>query len=430
MRLKNIWPILLILWTFNLNISAKENQTEFMIDFRVNVMRIDSAYSGNAARMREIISYMRNLANDSSIDITSVAFCGAASPEGSYEWNRRLAAGRLSALENLIRSEVEIPDSIVSRDDSYIPWAYLRDQVADSRMPYRDTVISIIDRSPELTKDPDNGQFVDSRIPALKRLEKGTVWEDLLNRHFSRMRNASAVIITYSHERSRQTAFPAPLHNPALETQVTIDPALMNAPCSSRPRRPFHMAIYTNMLYDLLAIPNIGVEFYLGKDWSVAGNWMHAWWSNDNRHRYWRLYGGEINVRRWFGAAARRKPLTGHHIGVYAQAVTFDFEFGGKAYMGGEPGGTILDRAHFGAGFEYGYSLPVARRLNIDFSLGVGYLGGKIHEFVPDNGRYLWKATRNLNWFGPTKLEVSLVWLIGRGNVNDLSRGNTKGGAR
>ncbi|MCM1177241.1 MAG: DUF3575 domain-containing protein [Clostridium sp.] len=185
------------------------------------------------------------------------------------------------------------------------------------------------------------------------------------------------------------------------------------------------MAVYTNMLYDALATPNLGVEFYLGKNFSVAGNWAHAWWSHDRRHRYWRIYGGELNARYWFGTAAKAKPLTGHHIGLYAQALTYDFEFGGKAYMGGEPGGTILDRAHWGGGIEYGYSLPVARRFNIGFSLGAGYIGGRVYEFVPDSGRYLWTATKNKHWFGPTKLEISLVWLIGRGNTN-----REKGGRR
>lgn len=86
--------------------------------------------------------------------------------------------------------------------------------------------------------------------------------------------------------------------------------------------------------------------------------------------------------------------------------------------MGGQPGGTIFDLAHFGGGVEYGYSLPVARRLNIDFSLAAGYIGGRDYEFVPDGDRYLWTDTKHRHWIGPTKLEVSLVWLIGRGNFN------------
>lgn len=115
--------------------------------------------------------------------------------------------------------------------------------------------------------------------------------------------------------------------------------------------------------------------------------------------------------------------MTGHHLGAYVQALTYDFEWGGKAYMGGEPGGNIFDRAHIGAGVEYGYSLPIARRLNIDFTLGVGYIGGRVYEFEPNGNSYLWTATKNRHWFGPTKLEVSLVWLLGRCNTNQKKGG-------
>ena len=178
------------------------------------------------------------------------------------------------------------------------------------------------------------------------------------------------------------------------------------------------MDISTNMLYDAAAIPNIGVEFYLGRSWSIGANWMYAWWKTDRSHWYWRTYGGDIYVRRWFGKASKEKPLTGHHAGIYAQTLTFDFETGGRGYIGGEPGGSLWDRAMWGGGVEYGYSLPIARRLNLDFTIGIGYLGGRYYEYKPIDNCYVWQATKRLHWFGPTKAEVSLVWLIGCDNWN------------
>ena len=425
MRFKNIWHILLILLMFRPYVNAEENRTEIMVDFRVNVAYIDPNFSDNKSKIDKIVEYINSISSDSTLTITSVSFCGAASPEGPYDWNRYLAGARLASLEKLIRSKVNIPDSIISRDDSYIPWNYLREQVANSNHKYKDAVISIIVEAPELVKDPNNGKLVDRRILRLKRLDNRHVWNELFRLYFSKMRNASAVIITYKGDKTQ--IIPVPDFEPALSNlSIDVSPQIIPAKREQRtPAKPFYMAVYSNMLYDALAIPNIGLEFYLGKNFSIAGNWMHAWWSYDRRHRYWRIYGGELNARYWFGKAARNKPLTGHHAGIYAQALTYDFEFGGKAQMGGEPGGTIFDRAHFGAGIEYGYSLPVAKRLNIDFTIGVGYIGGRVYEFVPDADRYLWTATKNRHWFGPTKLEVSLVWLIGRGNVN-----TKKGGAR
>ena len=91
--------------------------------------------------------------------------------------------------------------------------------------------------------------------------------------------------------------------------------------------------------------------------------------------------------------------------------------------MGGLPGRTLWDRCMSMGGIEYGYSLPIARRLNIDFTIGIGYMGGKYIKYIPDKGRYLWQSTHKLNWFGPTKAEVSLVWLIGNGNYNSPKKG-------
>lgn len=188
--------------------------------------------------------------------------------------------------------------------------------------------------------------------------------------------------------------------------------------------KPFYMSLSTNMLYDVLLVPNIGAEFYLGHRWSIAANWMYGWWNTNRRHRYWRVNGGEIAMRKWLGTSSGCKPLTGHHIGAYFQAITYDFEFGGKGQMAGKPGGTLWNQCSFGVGIEYGYSLPVASRVNIDFSVGIGYFGGKYYEYIPSDGHYVWQSTHRRNWVGPTRAMVSLVWLIGHGNRN------AKGGAR
>lgn len=71
-----------------------------------------------------------------------------------------------------------------------------------------------------------------------------------------------------------------------------------------------------------------------------------------------------------------------------------------------------------GGGVAYGYSLPVGHRFNVDFTLGIGYLGGSYKEYIPLDGHYVWQTTKNRRWFGPTKAGISLVWLIGRGNYS------------
>ena len=175
-------------------------------------------------------------------------------------------------------------------------------------------------------------------------------------------------------------------------------------------KKPYYLAVKNNMLYDLAIIPNVGVEIYLGKNFSVVGNWMYAWWKDGNIHWYWRIYGGDLAFRYWFGKASKEKPLQGHHLGLYGQIITYDFELGGK--------GILAPKWSWSAGAEYGYSLPIARRLNIDFTLGVGYHKGQFYEYLPIDGHYVWQATKRRQYIGPTKAEISLVWQLGRGNIN------------
>lgn len=181
--------------------------------------------------------------------------------------------------------------------------------------------------------------------------------------------------------------------------------------------KPFYMSIKTNMLYDIAAIPNIGAEFYLGENFSIAANWHYSWWKNDNKAWYWRTYGGDLAIRYWLGKQSRIKPLTGHHVGMYGQMITYDFETGNR--------GILADKWSYSVGLEYGYSLPIARRLNIDFTIGAGYHWGLFEEYLPIDGHYVWQATKRRQYFGPTKLEISLVWLIGCDNYN-----KNKGGRR
>lgn len=178
------------------------------------------------------------------------------------------------------------------------------------------------------------------------------------------------------------------------------------------------MDFRSNLLLDAAAIPNIGAEFYVGKNISLLGNWMYGWWGREGNDRLWRCYGGEVGLRWWFDTAAHAKPLTGHHLGIYGGIFTYDFCLGKKGYMGGLHNGTLWDRCHLNAGVEYGYSLPVSRRFNIDFSLGLGYTGGEVRHYIPMEGHYVWQSTSRIHWIGPTKLEITLAWLIGCDNYN------------
>ena len=407
---------------------GQESRKEVCIGFPVGNSTLDTAYGNNAARLSEVVSFLESVKKDSTLELVEVSFCGSASPEGGFAINRELAEKRRNSLERYVRERVSLPDGIISRPEGFIAWERLAELVEVSDMPHKEEAVDVLRNVPEFTYN-NKGVLVDSRKKHLMELQYGRTWHYMHKHFFDQIRNASVILVTVRQkpviEEKTVVKEEPVVPTPADDTTTVVEKADTVVAVSSETSKPFYMALKTNMLYDVLAVPNIGVEFYLGKNWSISGNWMYGWWKKNSSHRYWRIYGGDLAVRYWLGKKANEKPLTGHHIGIYGQAFTYDFEWGGKGYMGGEPGGTLWDKTNYAAGVEYGYSLPVANRLNIDFTLGVGYWGGKYYEYIPLDGHYVWQATKKRHWFGPTKAEISLVWLLGKGNSN-----NKKGGMK
>ena len=181
-----------------------------------------------------------------------------------------------------------------------------------------------------------------------------------------------------------------------------------------------YWALKSNLLYDAALVPNIGAELILPKGWSVTGSWEYAWWNTPSW--YWRVYGGELALRKWFGRIAER-PLTGHHVGLYTQALTYDFLVGGRGYQSGDPGQDLFDRASYAVGLEYGYSYPLTTNLHLDFVLGMGYQGGKYNVYSHQDDCYVWEGTKRRSFVGPTKAEVSLVWLLKRHTIKSKKGG-------
>lgn len=393
-----------------------ERQDSALIHFRQGKSRIEPELGGNKAALDSIVAIMNG--NRNNMTLKKILVVGAASPEGSVGINHRLSQRRADSLFHYISLRAQVPDSLTDYEWVGRDWNGLYNMaLADDELPYRDEVLSLLGEIRSFVAE--SGIDTPATLAKLKALHGGVPYSYMYQKMFPALR-ASRIYAIYNLRRMLDylpgtTAFDLQPAIPGMVNPIAFSP--------EKERKPFYMSLSTNMLYDALALPNIGAEFYLGKKWSIAGNWIYGWWDNDKSHRYWRAYGGDIAVRKWFGRAAEAKPLTGHHLGVYAGVITYDFEMGGTGYMGGLPGRTLWDRCNIMGGIEYGYSLPLSKHLNIDFTIGFGYLGGKYIKYVPDHDFYVWKATKTMRWFGPTKAEVSLVWLLGHDNYNRMKGG-------
>ena len=389
-------------------VSAQENCDTVRIHFRQGDARLDLSFGDNRAALEGIVQRLWEKRGDPALRLERLVYVGGASPEGSVAINRRLSEERARALFGYLARYVSLPDSMTASEFVGRDWeGLLRLAEQDEGVPFRAEALALLQ---EICREKGDDSL--DPLGRLQRLHGGEPYRYMYRELFPALRR-SQVEFRY------RAVEPLVVHD-TLWLRDTVwlhDTVYVEVKTEVPMRRPFYMSLHTNMLYDLALVPNGGIEFYLGRGWSVAGNWMYAWWKSDRKHNYWRIYGGDLAVRKYFGRLAKEKPLTGHHAGVYGGIVTYDFELGGRGYLG--------DRWSWHAGVEYGYALPIARRLNLEFSLGLGYLGGEYKEYLPIDDCYVWQATKRRRWFGPTKAGIALVWLIGHGNENQ-----GKGGRR
>ena len=316
--MKKVLIFLLLLqggWLF-----GQETRDSVKVHFRQGYSRLEGSFKGNQAALDRILERLQHENNNPSLRLLKVRVIGGASPEGSIRLNQRLSEKRAHALFNYLNQKAQLPDSLRQHLFLGRDWQGLYELVSkDEHVPFRHEVLTYLQEVIQNLESKTNTSV--DPLHGLQRLEGGKPYAYLYKNIFPHLR-ASYLYLQYAHHLAplnRMEAALEPVVLPAILAETREVPELVN---------PFYMAIKTNLLYDVAAVPNIGIEFYLGKDWSLSGNWMYSWWHTDREHWYWRTYGGEIALRKWFGQKAKEKPLTGHHIGIYGQLVTYDFETG------------------------------------------------------------------------------------------------------
>lgn len=407
--MRHVFIILCILVSVG-DMPARIMSDSVTVYFPVSRSNLETGYMDNGIRLDTFMCHIDSilLVHPAPI-VRNVEVYGAASPEGSYEFDRLLSGQRADEILKFLGRKLQIPDSVVSVRYAVRNWKVLRSVLgSDSLIPGREAVMSLLDSNLSYVSGSMTKRQSDRLLQKIRSLDNGKPYRMMLKKIFPFLREASLIITFYSGiEKIRPDSL---VIRPKTVSPDTIPLRFSLPEFPEIPESRTKWALRTNMLLDVFGVPGIGAELSLGQHLSLQGEWMYAWWSHRADNFFWRLYGGDIGVRWWFGKQAARRRLSGHHIGVYAQALIWDFEFGKRGYMGGVPGDAIWQRANIGAGVEYGYSLPVADRWNIDFCIGIGYLGGSYREYLPLCGQYVWQRTKNLNYVGPTKAEIALVY--------------------
>ena len=399
----------------------------FNIRFVVDKYEIRPDLYGNAEVLASLHQLLDSLTT-SGAGPFSLQIVSSASPEGTETRNETLSDNRYFVIRDyLLEHYPSIDRKDISHRSLGVDWEGLVTLLETSDYAWKDEVIVIIQETPTWVTD-NAGRIVDSRKKKLMDFRGGEPWKQMLEDLYPDLRR-SMVTIVYDKAPVEEVVEEIPVEK-EIPPVVTEPPVVTVPPVVEEEVRKPGFLLYTNLLYDLGLVPNLGTQVYLGRGIALNARWGYGWWKNDPRNLYWRIYGGELTLRKYFsrpvdtGYGLFRSNL-GHHIGIFGQVLTYDFELGKEGHIAGVPRKNIFHDPTFGAGLEYGYTLPLGKHFNLDFSIGAGYQGGKVRDYVPSttsDTEYIIKDTRQRNRFGITRADISLYWLMGFENKNKRER--------
>lgn len=388
---------------------------EFAIYYRVNKIDIDTTYLDNPSQIRHILKYISN-----SPRIDSIVIYAWASPEGSYKFNKYLSVERAKAAKRFLLQHS--PDSSRFNSDKIKisplaeNWPGLIELVEQKYdRPDRKRVLSIL-------HDESIGD--QTRKARLKQLDKGRTWRYLVDNYMPELRTATWISVW---EKIIDPV--APIADPNLPMVMPQDSTftriLPEKPVFRKQRTV--VGLKTNLLYDAVTALNYSIEVPFNKHLSLQFEQHTPWWlARSNKYCLQFLsLGGEF--RWWFaprtsedtGDRKLRDALVGHFLGLNVWGGKSDIQWGRDF--------GCYQFEFMSAGLTYGYSMPISKHLNLEFSITAGYARVPYQHYIPtDDWQILIKDKNNagtLHYFGPTKAEVSLTIPI-------RATFKTKGGAR
>ena len=169
------------------------------------------------------------------------------------------------------------------------------------------------------------------------------------------------------------------------------------------------VGLKTNLLYDALLTPTLGVEVGLAPKWSldISGS-LNAWTVNDRKWKQWMV---QPEARYWFC-----QRFSGSFLGMHLIGGQYNFgnlNFGGRNFLGTDL--KLLEDHRLqgwmaGAGIAYGYSWILDRHWNVEAELGIGWIYTRYDLFQCAGCGKKIEEDRPHNYVGPTKVAVNLIY--------------------
>lgn len=233
----------------------------------------------------------------------------AASPEGPYDNNRRLANQRRASVDALLRSYGIGTDHI-----QYDVVAEDYDLLYTMMMLKHDAKFHDVDSL--ITLYADDTQRLKA---AMKQHDGGKLWRYLLKEYFPKLRAVRIIVVDKrlanidSNDlapRPIAATIPATVADCHLRIQnADITPAYIipaTTPASTLPRREV-LSVKTNVLFDFAympgydrfcPIPNVALEYYpLHGHFTYGASFDCPWWQHYDEHKYFQVRNYQLHTR-------------------------------------------------------------------------------------------------------------------------------------
>lgn len=174
------------------------------------------------------------------------------------------------------------------------------------------------------------------------------------------------------------------------------------------------VGVKTNLLYDALLSPTLGLEFGLAPKWSldVSGT-LNAWTINPDSEDWhkWKQWMVQPEARYWFC-----QRFAGHFLGVHALGGQYNFgriNIGGNNFLGTNLKYLEDHRLQgwfAGAGVAYGYSWILDKHWNIEAEIGIGWVYTRYDAFDCEGCGRKVEEDKPHNYYGPTKAALNIIY--------------------
>ncbi|MCS3266626.1 DUF3575 domain-containing protein [Bacteroides fragilis] len=234
---------------------------------------LSSSFRDNGIRFDSLLHHTRLFNKESEHRLRQVCIVSGASPEGGTEINRYLSDRRGIAARTYLKEKLALDTCFFKMESRGVDWIGLTGQIAMSDMPHRTEVLDILYNTPEwVIRD---GAIVDSRKNRLQRLYGGRVWRYMEKFFFPELRRTK---ILFVYEPCSVGILKPGMAIPIYRSLFNDSTGSISTPLSIplQPVEPIggrsiYIGLKTNLLYCVALVPNLGMEFYLGKGWSAGG---------------------------------------------------------------------------------------------------------------------------------------------------------------